>query len=346
MADTYSVANDPNSPNRTPQIVIRNEPPKQPWLGRTFTKMLLALSIFGNIALYGMYQQYYPNVGANERFQEGERYAEDKVAIIKVNGMILRETVQPAIRELDVATEDDSIKAVVLAVDTPGGTISGSDVLYKELLKFKEKTGKPVVVSMQGMATSGGYYISVPADKIYCEKSCMTGSVGVIFSSFSFEKLMNDWGVQPQIIKSGPMKDAGALYRTMTDEEQAYWQDMIDKMFAQFLNVITTNRGEKVSEEQLRNLQGKVVLAEEAKEMGLIDEIGYESDAIEAAKSLAGLGDKVRIVTFDRPLAGLLSLLQGKASTQSPLDWNRLLQLQLSQPLLLPEFMMGRVALQ
>lgn len=343
MADTYSLSPDPNAPsgpNRMPQIVIHNEAPKKPWFSGTVTKLLLALSIFANITLFGMYRQYYPNVGANERFSKGDRYAEEKVAVIKVSGMILRETVKPAIEELELAAEDDAIKAVVLAVDTPGGTISGSDELYHAIRKFKEKTAKPIVVSMQGMATSGGYYISVPADKIFAERSCMTGSVGVIVSSVTIENLLEKFGVESEVIKSGKMKDSGSLFRAMSPEERQYWQEMIDKMYAQFLDVVTTNR-KQLSEEKLRELEGRVVLAQDAKEIGLIDEIGYESDAIDAAKQLAGLGDKVRIVTFDRPFGSLLSLLQGKANTNATFDWQRMLQMNLSQPLLLPEFMVG-----
>lgn len=342
MADTYAVAGEANSPQRTPQIVIRNEPPKQPWLSSTVTKILLAMSIFGNVTLYGLYRQYYPNVGANEQFKDGDRYAEDKIAIIKVNGMILRETVQPAIRELKSAAEDDDVKAVVLAVDTPGGTVSGSDELYQAIVKFKKETAKPVVVSMQGMATSGGYYISAPADKIFAERSCMTGSIGVIVTSFTVEKLMKEWGVESEVIKSGKLKDAGSLFRSLTEEERAYWQDMIDKMFAQFLGVVTSNRGDHVTEEKLRSLEGKILLAEDAKEIGLVDEVGYESDAIAAAKTLAGLGEKVRIVTYSRPLAGLLSLVEGKAASPAPFDWTRFLQLHMAQPLLIPEMMIGR----
>lgn len=188
---------------------------------------------------------------------------------------------------------------------------------------------------MQGIATSGAYYISMPADKIFAERTCITGSIGVIASLFNVEKLMKEWGVESEAIKSGKFKDSGSPFRTLTPEERQEWQTMIDGMFGQFLGVILKYRSEKIGgEEKLRKLaDGRIYLATQAKEAGLIDEIGYQDDAIAHVKQVANLGDKVRIVTYLRPFGGLLDIFESK-SPVGGLDVSRFMELQ--TPMLLP----------
>lgn len=322
-----------------PQVVIQNLPPSPSWFRRAVGRTVLVLSLLGNLMLYGLYQQYYPQVGENERYHSGDRYAADKIAVIRVDGMITSDAVSAPKKELETAAKDAATRAVVLSVDTPGGTIAGSDELYHAVVEFK-KSGKPLVVSMQGMATSGGYYVSVAADRIIADRSCVTGSIGVIASMFNVEKLLKDWGVAPEVVKSGPMKDSGSPFRAMTDDERKRWQELIHRMFEQFLEVVLSHRADKVGgPEKLKQLaDGRVYLASEAKELGLIDAIGYEQDAIETAKELAGLsGKSVRIVTFSRPFSGLLDLLMGSTATAQPLDPNRFLDQAFPRVYLLPQ---------
>ena len=339
MADMYPLS--PGEPaGQMPPIIIQNQPPKQPWLGRTLLKVGLVVSILINFSLFGMHQQYYPNVTANEQFRTGDQYAPNKVAIIKVDGIILSQTIAKPKKELETAAKDKEVKAVVLSVvDCPGGTISGSDELYHAIEEFKSKTQKPLVVAMQGMAASGGYYISVPADKIYADRSCVTGSIGVITSLFNIEGLLKQWGIAPEVIKSGKMKDSGSFYRAMTPEERKEWQEMVDGMFEQFLGVVIKYRDNQVGGMlKLREIaDGRIYRASEAKDLGLIDEIGYLEDAIEGAKQLAGLsGSPVRVVTYSRPL-GVLSTLLGVEAKASPvLDLRRVLELQVPRILLMP----------
>ena len=340
MADSNPLAGDSGA---QPPLVIQNIPPKPPtrW-GRWLVNTILLFSLFANLSLYGLYRQYYP-AAANEEFKEGDRYAPDKIAIIKVSGMITRDLIQAPKKELERAAEDEGVKAVILAVNTPGGTISGSDELYHAIDRFKEESGKPVVVSMQGMATSGGYYVSAPADRIFAERTCITGSIGVIMSSFNIEKLATDWGIDPVVIKSGAMKDSGSMFRPMNDEERAYWQNLIDVMFDRFLSVILAHRDEQVGgEEALKKLaDGRVYLAEKAKELGLVDEIGYQEDAIAYTKKKLGLGENVRIVTYRRPIDGLLGLIQGKGESDATLKVDWLEELQVPRMYLLPAPMVG-----
>ena len=349
MADSLPLAADPGGPSAggqpaaAPTVVIQNQPPRQPWLGRAILKLLLVVSVVGNVTLYGFYQVYYPALDSSEVFKDGDRYADQKVAIIKVVGMITRATVAAPVRELKRAAKDENLHAVVLAVDSPGGTISGSDILYHAVEKFKSQTEKPLVVSMQGMGASGAYYISVPADVILAERSCVTGSIGVIASLMHFEELLTKIGVVSEVVKSGKLKDSGSPMRAMTPEERAEWQGLIDKMFAQFLGVVVKHRGERITggAKALRELEGRVLLADDALAAGLIDGIGYQEDAVTRAKKLAGLVGEVRIVTYYRPLGGYLSLLTGSAKTPNGFDWNALAEMQIPRLLLLPTPVVG-----
>ncbi|QDU61004.1 Putative signal peptide peptidase SppA [Planctomycetes bacterium Pan216] len=345
MPESYSLTPDPNPPSgggqrppQTPPIVINNIPPKKPWLGSTIVRTLLVLSILGNIALFGMYRTYYPGVSSNEQFVSGKQFASAKIAIIPVEGMITTESVKSARGELKKAMKDDDVKAIVLAVNSPGGTISGSDELYHTITEFKQKTQRPIVVSMEGLATSGAYYISMPADEIFAERSCITGSIGVIVNLMSFEKLLKDWGIQPEVIKSGSMKDSGSPFRTMTPEEREEWQGLVTAMFDQFLGVILKHRTEKIGgEEKLRKIaNGQVFIAEEAKKLGLIDAIGYRDDAIESAKKLAGVGEEVRIITYQRPFGGWLDVIQSKRQSSVLPNWTQLADLRMPGIWLLP----------
>lgn len=329
MSDTegWELTREPPRPAVPPQIVIQNLPPKQPWMGRFLTRALLALSIFGNIALFGLYQRYYPNVTANERFQSGEKFANSKIAIIKVHDIITTSTIAAPKRELETAQKDKDVKAVVIDIDSPGGTIAGSDELYHAIEEFRRISGKPVVASMRQLAASGGYYIACPADKIVAERSCITGSIGVIAQLFNAQELLSKVGVQPEIIKSGKMKDSGAFWRPMTPEERADWQETIDAMYQQFLGIILKHRSEQIGgEEKLRKLaDGRTFLAEEAKRLGLIDEVGYQDDAVRTAKDLAKIAGDYRVVTYSRP-SGIFSMLDVEAPRRQ-LDLGKLAKL-------------------
>lgn len=323
MAESYSLqggnpaAASTGGPNG-PTIIVNNIPPKQPWMARSFIKLLLTASVIANLALVGMYLKYYPRVDTNEEFKEGDRYAKDKIAVIRVSGMIMSESIAAPKRELKSAADDPDVKAVVLHVNSPGGTIEGSDELFKAIEEFKTKTSRPIVVSMQGLATSGAYYISMPADEIFADRSCITGSIGVITQLFTFEKLMNTYGVAAETIKSGAMKDSGSPFKTMSADERKEWQKMVDSMYGQFLGVILKYRTQKIGgEEKLRKLaDGRVYVANEAKSLGLIDQIGYLDDALAAARKRANLGEKVRVVSYARSIA--LTDLIGLSAPDKP----------------------------
>ncbi len=235
---------------------------------------------------------------------------EQKILMITVKGVIsdspksgLFESrpgmVQEVLAQLEKAEKDQSIKAVVLKVDSPGGTIVASDIIYHQLMEFKKRTGKKIVVMMMNMAASGGYYISLPADHIVSHPTTITGSVGAIFVRPKFKGLMDKIGVGVEVSKSGKNKDMGSPYKESNEDEAAYFQNIIDKMASRFSGLVQKHRN--LSPETMKTVRAAgVFLSEEAKSLGLIDEIGYMENAIEKARSLSGIEGEYKLVVYRR----------------------------------------------
>ena len=199
--------------------------------------------------------------------------------------------------ELTRAAKDDQIKALVLRINSPGGTVTASDILYHELREFKLKKKVPVIVSMMDVAASGGYYLAMAADSIWVHPSTVTGSIGVIMLTVNARGLLEKVGLEANAITSGPRKDMGSPFRVMTVEERAIFQSVIDSFYHRFLSVVEEGRPQ-LSSAQIRKLaDGRIYSGDQAKAVGLIDEIGYLDDAIEMAKKKAGLTE-ARVVTY------------------------------------------------
>lgn len=233
-----------------------------------------------------------------------------KVLIIQVKGFISDEVgksflqtrpsvVQEFVSQLRKAEADRDIKAVVLQVNTPGGSVTASDILYEEIIRFKEKTGVKIVAAMMDSAASGGYYISLPADSIYAHPTTITGSVGVLFIRPKVIGLMDKVGMAMEISKSGENKDMGSPFRATTSEENEIIQSLISELGTRFLNLVTKHR--RIDAAVLEQVAtGRVYLANQALQAGLIDKIGYLDDAVAQAKSLAGLPDNAGVVVYRR----------------------------------------------
>jgi protease-4 len=226
--------------------------------------------------------------------------APEKIAVVDVEGTIAAlvdpgfsregDILSKVYGRLDRAAADPLVKAVILRLDTPGGEVTASDILYHEILKFKERTAKPVVGLMMSVTASGGYYIAQACDAVLAHPSTITGSIGVISIFPSVERLFDKVGVQMTIVKSGGMKDAGSPFRSMTDEERKSFQVIIDEYYEQFLEIVAVGRRGAVSQEALRPLaDGRIFTAKQALEAKLIDGIGYFDTALEKARSLAGI---------------------------------------------------------
>jgi len=234
----------------------------------------------------------------------------DKVAVIDVEGMILNarsssllgsdgDNMVSIFRErLDAAAVDPHVKAVVLRINSPGGAVTASDIMYREVLSFREDTHKPVVACMMDVAASGGYYLAMACDRIYAHPTTVTGSIGVIMSLYNASGLMAKLGVSTNPIKSGANKDLGNPARPMTEQERAILQGMVNSFYDQFVQVVAAGR--HMPEDQVRKLaDGRVYTGVEAKKLGLVDEVGYLEDALRGALAMAGICDAAT-VAYDR----------------------------------------------
>jgi protease IV len=201
--------------------------------------------------------------------------------------------------ELTKASKDEKIKAIVLRINSPGGTVNASDILYHELKTFKATKKIPVIASMMDVAASGGYYLAMATDAILVHPSTVTGSIGVIMLTVNAKGLLEKVGVEASAITSGPRKDMGSPFRTMTSEEKEIFQGVIDSFYHRFLTVVQEGRPQ-LSADQIKKLaDGRIYSGEQAKAAGLVDEIGYLDEAIELAKKNAGLTE-ARVVTYRR----------------------------------------------
>jgi protease IV len=174
----------------------------------------------------------------------------------------------------------------VLRINSPGGGVTASDIVYREILKYKEKTKVPVVSIIMDTGASGGYYIACASDKIVAHPTAVTGSIGVIIFSLGFDGLFHKIGMESRVVKSGPLKDMGNPFDTFSEEEKAVFQNVVDKMYERFLDIVQQSR--KIDREKLRKIaDGRIYLGTEAVENGLIDRTGYIDDAINLAMTEA-----------------------------------------------------------
>lgn len=259
----------------------------------------------------------------SERYVAGE-FTDPKLAIVEVSGLIDEDTAEHAIKQIHQARDDSKVRAVVLRVDSPGGTVSASDRIWREVESLKRDGRKPVVVSMGGMAASGGYYVSAPADYIFAEPTTLTGSIGVILEIPQLNGLLQKVGIEFETIATGEWKDMGSMYRPMTSREKERWREVIDDNFQRFMNVVAQGRSLRLDEvKPVAN--GKVYTAREALKHKLINEIGYLDDAILHAQRLAKI-ESAHVVRYAKSLSLTEALLSSAAqkpgitiNTETPL---------------------------
>lgn len=260
---------------------------------------------------------------------------EGRVAVIRVSGPIMggtgnefslngqtTATSGTLMKQFRKARTDDTVKAVLLRIDSPGGSAAATQEAATELERLKE-TGKPVIVSMGDTAASGAYWLAAYGDKIYANPSTITGSIGVYMSYYDLQGLSDKIGVKEEKIKSGAHKDIFSPFRPMTDEERQLTQTMVNNMYDQFVAVVAKER--HMDEQKVRSLaDGRVFTGQQALDAGLVDEMGNYYDALSYAGSLVGAADpdNVPTVTYD-DTPTLQQLLQGNI-TALPL-WQSLL---------------------
>jgi len=234
----------------------------------------------------------------------------DKILLIPVNGLISdrpkkglihtsASLVEQIVSQINKAENDKQIKAVLFKINSPGGTITASDLLYHEISLFKERTGTKITVSMMDVATSGAYYISLPADLIMAHPTTVTGSVGVIYLQPKVGGLMDKIGLSVDVKKYGKNKDMGSPFRDSSEEEQKLMQKAVNDFGERFIRLVQKHR--KPERQALSEIStARVFLAEEALKLGLVDKIGYLSDAVKESKMLAGISKDARVVVYRR----------------------------------------------
>lgn len=256
----------------------------------------------------------------------------DKIAILQFDGVILDGTLGYIHKQIEQAAKDNAVKAVVLRINSPGGSITASDDLYRRLTELrdgntkKKYAAKPLVVSMGSLAASGGYYMALPGDYLYAERTTLTGSIGVYASFPNLAGPAEKYEFGFNTIKAGDIKDSGAMFKKMSDAEWAVWQSMINQAYIQFTDLVVERRqaslkpkspiekfpykavvvpGNKLDRPIPENLQrnladGGIWTAAEALDHGLIDAVGTLDDATTKARQLAAIGEDARVIQYDR----------------------------------------------
>ncbi len=230
--------------------------------------------------------------GSDERTEVVTSGSGEKIAVVDVKGVITSS--EEVIRQLKKYRGMSSVKAVLLRIDSPGGGVVASQEMYEEVRKTRDG-GTPVVVSMGSLAASGGYYVACGASRIVANRGTLTGSIGVIAEFLQLQELLGKIGVDFKTIKSGRLKDSGSQTRKMTEEEQKYFQALMDDVHRQFMGVVERER--HLSTAQTRVLaDGRVYTGEQAVPLGLVDTLGTYEDAVSIAAAMAGIDGEPAIV--------------------------------------------------
>ena len=285
------------------------------WAAIAVLLVLLVGSVIVNISLaVGLAMG---NVGNQTVITSGD--AKEIIAVIPITGVIDGTSEQHFGEMLDRAEKDTDVKALVIRIDTPGGEVGASDEMYHRLERFKETRKIPVIISMGSLATSGGYYVSCAGDYLFAEETTDTGNIGVLMPGFNFSGLMNRWGITDQTtVSTGtPYKEVGSPFAPTTQMGEEYLQHLVDGAFTRFKQVVSTGRGAKLKKTIDELANGKVYLAKEAKDFGLIDDIGYLNDATNYAKTAAALSNP-QIVRYEEPTTLLKSLILGSSAAGPP----------------------------
>lgn len=323
-----SADSNQNSGFQPQQIIV--QAPKESFLSRMASRLFYALfgfSILLNISLLATSADYFATDGkVKEKYHSGSRTSEDKIAIIEASGTIMPPSTEKIIAAIKKAKDDESVKGILLKIDSPGGMVTDSHQIYHQLELLRAK--KPIYVLMEDIAASGGYYIAMGAGKegkIFAEPTTWTGSIGVILPHYQMEGLVDKLGIKVNPLKTGQYKDALSPFRPMTPEDEKLWTDIIDQAFQRFLGLIVENRKEMPMEKLKPLAQGQVFTADDALKNGLVDQIGYEEDALSALKTQLNLEDP-RIVRYEHE-AGLSEILMGAKMGGSPREqWRELME--------------------
>ncbi|MBZ0135942.1 MAG: signal peptide peptidase SppA [Planctomycetes bacterium] len=350
------MTNPPNPPDFEPSRHAPPPPPGQPAapmqpypyrLSRPKTGMwrTFGVMVFVSVILFNILMFFVMIGGAGALLGGGggdphgvveygrESGAQGKIAVIPIDGVIMEggggglfgggiDPVALVKDSLRRAENDPDVHAVILEVNSPGGGVTASDFIHHEIVKFKERTGKPVVVYMKDLAASGGYYVSAPADHIVANQTTLTGSIGVIIQGFNFHGTLTEVVKgEDATIKAGGNKAMGSMFADPDSDEyqqgRALLQELVDEMHTHFKKIVKDGRGEKLVPDWEQYADGRVMSAAQAMKIGLIDEVGYFETAKAEAERLAGMPD-MSVVEYgrDMSLGAMLGLSAEDAKPQ------------------------------
>lgn len=339
-----------NIPAAVPYFPPPPPPRRKSVLGRllfAFFILVFLGSLFMNFVLGGLSASLLvdgaPRV--QEKFVSHDHKAVDKVAILPIEGVILESDDGFIKRAIDTAEQDKNVKALVLRVDSPGGSVTGSDYIYHHLCKLAESRKIPIVVSMGGMAASGGYYVSMAVgqepDTIFAEPTGFTGSIGVIIPHYNLAGLLENKIVDDSIA-SNELKKMGGMTKPMSPEEKKIFQALVDESFAHFKEVVRSGRAkfDKDPAALDKLATGQIYTAEQAVKNGLIDKLGFVEDAVDRAIELANLDkDKVKVVRYKQEPSLSSILLGGQTQSAASVDFKALLEMTTPRAYYLVSFM-------
>ncbi|WP_437194240.1 signal peptide peptidase SppA [Planctomicrobium sp. SH527] len=301
------------------KVIVVN--PSRRWL-ITILILMLVGSLFVNLTLSAMKSDFTTETNApTEKFHSGDSKATDKIARIVTDFTIMPPHTDRLLKIIEHVQKKVDVKGVLLVIDSPGGLVSDSHEIYHKLLKLSEK--KPIHVYMKGIAASGGYYIAMGAGEgapIYAEPTTWTGSIGVIMPRYDVSELANKFGIKPDSLATGPLKDTLNPLKELSEAERKVWMTILDDSFNRFLKVIDDSRA-NLNMDQVKALAtGQVYTAQQALDLGLIDKIGYEEDVVAALKEKLGL-TSVKVINYEsqKSLAEILVGAQAASVQTDPL---------------------------
>lgn len=283
---------------------------------------------------FGTFEQWQGEAAIQEKHHSLNRDGTEKIAIIRVEGTLLSADGYIK-KQIDRVREDTNVKAIVLRIDSPGGTITASDLIYHKMRELADDRKLPIVVSMGGLAASGGYYVAMAVgdtpEVIFAEPTTWTGSIGVIIPHYNFAGLLEDWKIEEDSVMSHPLKSMGSLARDMTEREREIFQALVDDSFGRFKEVVRNGRPQFRGQEGEARLEelttGQIFTANQALEHGLVDEIGYLDAAIAKAVELADLApEQTQAVEYAEPIT-LSNLLWASVDSKPQLNLGNFFEL-------------------
>jgi protease-4 len=269
--------------------------------------------------------------------EPGKGFSPPKIAIVEVEGMLINAKsgglLQPTenklslfTQQMEMAQNDDSVKAVVLRINSPGGTVTCSDTMYQIVEDFRAQTHKPVIASTQEVCASGAFYVACGSDVIVASPTSLVGSIGVIFETFDLSGTLYKLGIKADSVKSAPLKDMGSPFKPLDPEARVVMQGLIDEYYGRFKHVVAMSRTKLTDPEKIKiATDGRVFSGGQALEMGLVDRVGRLNDAIELAKEMSS-SPGAEVIMYKRPY-GYSGSIYAENSTPTPQSNVTMLQL-------------------